>query len=145
MGSELDILREYLARRNMRYTPEREAIVREIFARHDHFSADDLYLTLRKKKRRISRASIYRTLPLLISAGLVDPVFHEGGQTLYEHTYGHEHHCHLRCQECGQVVEFAEPALLEVEARLAREMGYRVEGHKLEVNGTCPACQARGR
>jgi Fur family ferric uptake transcriptional regulator len=145
LGTELDILREYLARRNMRYTPEREAIVREIFARHDHFSADDLYLGLRKKRRRISRASIYRTLPLLLSAGLVGQVFQEGGQTLYEHTYGHEHHCHLRCQECGQVVEFAEPALVEVEARLARELGYRVDGHKLEVSGTCPNCQSKGR
>lgn len=145
MGSELDILREYLARRDMRYTPERESIVREIFARHDHFSVEDLYLGLRQKKQRISRASIYRTMPLLISAGLVGQVFQENGQTLYEHTYGHEHHCHLRCQACGQVVEFAEPVLREVEARLARELGFRVEGHKLEVNGTCPACQSKGR
>ena len=144
MASELEILRDYIARRNMRYTPEREAIVREIFARHDHFSVEDLYLGLRKKRRQISRASIYRTLPLLIDAGLVAEVFQEGGQTLYEHTYGHEHHCHLRCQVCGQVVEFSEPALREVERRLAQEMGYRVEGHKLEVCGTCPQCQGKG-
>lgn len=142
LSSELEILREYIARRNMRYTPEREAIVREVFARHDHFSVEDLYLALRKKRRQISRASIYRTLPLLIDAGLVAEVFQDSGQTLYEHTYGHEHHCHLRCLGCGQVVEFSEPALGEVEARLAREMGYLVDGHKLEVMGTCPACQA---
>ena len=144
MSSELEILREYIARRKMRYTPEREAVVREIFARQDHFSVEDLYLGLRKKRRHISRASIYRTLPLLIDAGLVAEVFQEGGQTRYEHTFGHEHHCHLRCQVCGQVVEFSEPALQAVEDRLARELGYRVEGHKLEVSGTCPSCQAKG-
>ncbi len=143
MGSELEILREYIARRNMRYTPERESIVREIFARHDHFSVEDLYLALRKKRRQISRASIYRTLPLLIDAGLVAQVFQDSGQTLYEHTYGHEHHCHLRCLRCGQVVEFSEPTLRGVEERLAREMGYLVDGHKLEVLGTCPACQGQ--
>jgi Fur family ferric uptake transcriptional regulator len=141
VSEELEILREYITRRGMRYTPERESIVREIFARHDHFSVEDLYLTLRKKRRQISRASIYRTMPLLIDAGLVAVVFQDSGQTLYEHTYGHEHHCHLRCLSCGQVVEFSEPALAAVEERLAREMGYQVDGHKLEVLGNCPDCQ----
>lgn len=144
MGSELDILRQYLGQRNMRYTPEREAIVREIFARHDHFSVEDLYLSLRKGDRRISRASIYRTLPLLVEAGLVAPVFQEAGQTCYEHTYGHEHHCHLRCRQCNLVVEFSEPALQNLEERLGRELGFKVEGHKLEVSGLCPSCRQDG-
>lgn len=143
MSSELEVLREYISRHNMRYTPEREAIVREAFSRHDHFSVEDLYLGLRKKKRQISRASIYRTLPLLIEAGLVAVVFQDAGQTLYEHTYGHEDHCHLRCTLCGQVVEFSEPSLREVERRLGQEMGYSVEGHRLVVLGRCPACQAK--
>lgn len=144
MSGELEVLRDYIARRNMRYTPERETVLREVFARHDHFSAEDLYLGLRKKRQRISRASIYRTLPLLIDAGLVAVVFQDGGQTLYEHTFGHDEHCHLRCAVCGQVVEFSEPFLRQVRERLAREMGYRVEGHRLDVVGACPSCQAKG-
>jgi Fur family ferric uptake transcriptional regulator len=141
LAAELDILREYISQQGMRYTPEREAVVCEIFARHDHFSVKDLYLALRKKHRQISRASIYRTMPLLIDAGLVAEVFQDSGHILYEHTYGHEHHCHLRCLSCGEVVEFAEPALTTVEERLAKEKGYQVDGHKLEVLGTCPDCQ----
>ena len=142
MSDELDILRQYLARRGMRYTPEREAVVREIFSRHDHFTVEEVYLALYKKRRHISRASVYRTLPILVDAGLVAPVFQEAGQTRYEHTYGHEHHCHLRCLVCGRVVEFSEPALDMVEKRLAREQGFSISGHKLEVTGTCPSCQA---
>jgi Fur family transcriptional regulator, ferric uptake regulator len=144
VSAELEVLREYIARHNMRFTPEREAIVREVFSRHDHFSAEDLYLSLRKKRQRISRASVYRTLPLLIDAGLAAVVFHDAGQTLYEHTFGHDEHCHLRCLVCGQVVEFSEPSLHQLRERLAKEMGYRVEGHKLEVVGACPSCQAKG-
>ncbi|MFZ5587475.1 MAG: Fur family transcriptional regulator [Thermodesulfobacteriota bacterium] len=143
MNSELDVLRDYLAARSMRYTPEREAVVREVFSRHDHFTVEELYLALRKKRRRISRASVYRTIPLLVDAGLVAPVFQEAGQTRYEHTYGHEHHCHLRCLACGRVVEFSEPILAEVERRLSSQLGFTVHGHKLEVTGTCPECQPK--
>lgn len=143
LQSEMEILRRYLQSHNMRYTPEREAIAREILGRHDHVTAEDLYLALRKKKKRISRASIYRTLPLLIAAGLVSEVFQDGGQSYFEHTYGHEHHCHLRCLVCGRIEEFAEPALQEMEQRLRRSHGYQVSGHRLEVRGVCPDCQAK--
>ena len=141
VGSEVEIFRSFIQGRNMRYTPEREAVVREVFARHDHFTADDLYLGLRQKNQRISRSSVYRTLPLMIAAGLVDEVFQEDGVSYYEHTYGHEDHCHLRCLVCGRIEEFTEPAMQEMEKRLARRLGYRVTGHRLEVSGVCPRCQ----
>jgi len=142
LSSELEVLRDYLQQHGLRFTPERESIVREIFSRHDHFTVDELYLGLRQK-RAISRASLYRTIPLLIEAGLISEVFQDSGQTRYEHTYGHEHHCHLRCQNCGEVVEFHEPVLDDLEARVAAEHGYISSGHRLEVLGTCPSCQKK--
>lgn len=142
MSSELDVLREYIQKNGLRFTPEREAIVKEVFARHDHFTVDELYLSLRRK-RPISRASLYRTIPLLIEAGLISEVFQDSGQTRYEHTYGHQHHCHLRCRVCGQVIEFHEPYLEDLEKRMAAEHGYLVNGHRLEVLGRCPACQEK--
>ncbi len=137
------ILREYLRAKGMRYTPERQAIAREVLSRHDHFTAEDIHLAL-MGGRRISRASVYRTIPLLIAAGLVAEVFSDGGQARFEHTYGHEHHCHLRCQGCGKVVEFSAPELCEVERRAGAEHGFSVSGHRLEVHGLCPACRRSG-
>ncbi|MCD4754632.1 MAG: transcriptional repressor, partial [Deltaproteobacteria bacterium] len=99
--SELQVFREYLKKHRLRYTQEREQIIKEIFATHDHFDVDALYLTIRRKGINISKASIYRLLPLLIEADLVQDVFFEDGHMHYEHIYGHEHHCHLRCIECG--------------------------------------------
>ena len=142
MSSELDVLREYIQKNGLRFTPEREAIVKEVFSRHDHFTVDELYLSLHRK-RPISRASLYRTIPLLIEAGLISEVFQDSGQTRYEHTYGHQHHCHLRCRVCGQVIEFHEPYLEDLEKRMASEHGYLVNGHRLEVLGSCPACQEK--
>jgi Fur family ferric uptake transcriptional regulator len=100
LKSELEIFREFLRKKGMRYTPEREIIIKEIFATHDHFDVDSLYISIRKKKGRVSKASIYRLIPLLIEANLIDEVFFDGGQMYYEHIYGHEHHCHLRCIKC---------------------------------------------
>jgi Fur family ferric uptake transcriptional regulator len=142
LSSEMEVLREYIRRHGLRFTPEREAIVKEVFSRHDHFTVDELYLSLRGK-RPISRASLYRAVPLLIDAGLISEVFQDSGQTRYEHTFGHAHHCHLRCRSCGAVIEFHEPLLSEVEARVSGEHGYAPGGHRLEVLGTCPACQKK--
>jgi Fur family ferric uptake transcriptional regulator len=144
LSSELDVLREYIHKNGLRFTPEREAIVKEVFSRHDHFTVDELYLSLRRK-RPISRASLYRAIPLLIEAGLISEVFQDSGQTRYEHTYGHEHHCHLRCRICGEVIEFHEPFLEDLENRVAADHGYQSSGHRLEVLGCCPACQKKDR
>ena len=125
----------------MRYTLEREHIVREIFSCHDHFSAEVLLKRLRGNNLNISRASVYRTIPILIDAGLISEVYQESGQAFYEHIYGHDQHCHLRCSICGQVKEFSEPALLRgLIKNLAQSTGYIIDEHRLELMGMCPKC-----
>jgi len=104
--SELHIFRKYLQKKGLRYTPEREQIIKEIFSTHDHFDVDTLYLRMRQKGLQISKASIYRLIPLLIEAGLIEEVFFEDGHMHYEHIYGHEPHCHLRCIGCKRIEEF---------------------------------------
>ena len=139
--SELQVFREYLQKNKLRYTQEREQIIKEIFATHDHFDVDSLYLTIRQKGIHISKASIYRLLPLLIEADLVQDVFFEDGHMHYEHIYGHEHHCHLRCIECGKIEEFSDPRLKVVERDLEERFGFKILNHKLDVKGLCPECR----
>ncbi len=143
MKSELEIFREFLKNKGMRYTPERETIIKEIFDTHDHFDVDSLYISMRQKDIRVSKASIYRLIPLLIEANLIEAVFFEGGQMYYEHIYGHEHHCHLRCINCGRIQEFADPRLRDIEQELADRFSYQIIRHKLEVTGLCPECRNR--
>jgi len=141
MKSEIQVFREYLRRHNLLRTTEREQILQEVFAIHGHFDVDELHLRLKNKHSKVSKASIYRALPLLIECGLVLEVDFSDGHWHYEHIYGHAHHSHLRCLGCGEILEFEEPALRMVEEQLARQYGYRIKGHKLQVHGYCGICQ----
>lgn len=141
MKSELEIFREYIRQRGLRRTPERELILAEIFATHEHFDVDSLYLSLRQKGVKVSKASIYRALPLFIDCGLIREVDFADGHWHYEHIYGHEQHHHLRCLACGEVLEFEEPGLSCLGLRLLQEYGYTVVSHHLDVKGYCRACR----
>ncbi len=143
MKTEFDAFREFLEKKGMRVTPEREAILYEVFAEHEHFDVEELIMRLRQKGQRSSRASVYRTLALLVQSGLVQEVFYADGHMHYEHIYGHEHHCHLRCLGCRKIVEFRNGAVEEAEKRIGQEHNFEVTGHRLEILGFCPDCRAQ--
>ena len=142
MKSEMEIFREFIRRRNLRNTPEREQVIRVVFSTHDHFDVDELYLRLRRQKGKISKATVYRTIPLLLECGLIQEAYYEDGRMHYEHIYGHEHHCHLRCLDCGKIVEFIDKTISGLEEKLEDRHGFVVTGRKLEVYGYCPKCRA---
>jgi Fur family ferric uptake transcriptional regulator len=141
MGEELDLFRSFIRRKGLRNTPEREEIIGEIFANDDHFDVDELYLRLRSKGSRVSKASIYRNIPLIMECGLIKEVWHEDGHMHYEPILGQSHHCHLRCIKCGKVIEFVEEELRAIEERLARKHNFLVVDHRLDVIGYCTTCR----
>ncbi len=141
MPPELEIFRQFIRSRGLRQTPEREKIVAEIFRKREHFDVDELFLRLLAQGKKISKASIYRTLPLLVDCGLIREVNFVDGHWHYEQIYGQPHHCHLRCLSCGSIEEFEEPLLEAVEGKLSHSFGYQITNHVLEVQGYCPRCQ----
>lgn len=143
MKSEIEAFREFIRKKGLRNTPERETIIKEVFATRDHFDVDGLYSRLRRKKKKISKPSVYRLIPYLLESGLIQEAYFEDGHLHYEPIYGHEHHCHLRCTRCGKTIEFQAKALKQLEKRLADEHGFAVQGHKLEVFGYCPKCKVQ--
>jgi Fur family ferric uptake transcriptional regulator len=132
--------REYIKEKGLRNTPERETIIDEIFSIHDHFDVDELFLRLRNKKKRVSKASLYRTIPLLIDSGLIKEVYFENGHLHYEHIYGHKHHCHLRCVRCGKIVEFADDEIGTIQSRIGKKYDFTVTTHRFELLGYCSLC-----
>lgn len=141
MKNEIEVFRDFIRQQGLRNTPAREQIIEEIFSRHDHFDVDELYLRLKEKNKNISKASIYRLVPLLLESGLIQEAYFEDGHLHYEPIYGHGHHCHLRCISCGKTVEFQEKSIRSIEKKLARTYSYDVKGHKLEVYGYCDQCK----
>ena len=135
------IFRQFLSQEGLRWTPEREAILEAVFSLHRHFDADHLYDLLRQQKHRVSRATIYRTLDLLVKSGLVADIDFDDGRTSFEHVYGHEHHDHLICVRCGRATEFEEPRIERLQDQVCRQLGFRAERHSLRIFGVCKQCQ----
>lgn len=134
--------REFLTTKKMRLTPEREAIVSAVYATHDHFDAEQWVADLSRRRGMggASRSTIYRTLNLLEEAGLLRRVARTNGREVYEHDYGYPAHDHLICRKCGAMIEFPNEVIASVLESIAQEHGFRMSGHRLEVDGICARC-----
>lgn len=132
---------EYLKQKFLKYTPERKTILEAVCAMDSHFEADEVFLRLRRGgARRISRATVYRTLPLLESCGLIRRVVFIDKHTNYENVYGYTHHEHLICLKCGKVIEFYKQPLEDTLEAIAQENRFKSIAHKLEITGFCEQC-----
>lgn len=135
--------REFLTTKKMRLTPEREAIVEAVYSTHDHFDAEQWVGSLSRRQGQTSQASrstVYRTLNLLVEAGLLRRVARSNDREVYEHDYGYPAHDHLICGKCGTMIEFRNEAIAELLEQIALEHGFRMSGHRLEVEGVCAYC-----
>jgi len=136
---------KFLRTRGLRFTRQRTAILKAIYATHRHVSADQLYALLHKDGQaaelNISRATVYRTLALLAEGGFVQALdLGRDSGALYEHTLGHEHHDHMICLECGRIIEFSDSRLEQIQAEAVLKHGFRAQSHRLNVFGTCDRC-----
>ncbi len=122
-------------------TPQRRAVIRAIADTHAHLTPAELHQRVRRDNPRIGLVTVYRTLEALTSAGLICEL-HAGESCrsyLLRRPAGHHHH--LVCSDCGQVVDFSDCDLSELEQRLCDDTGYELESHLLEFLGRCPQCQ----
>ena len=127
----------FLKDRGQRRTPERLAILDALYATSDHVDADTLYVRLRNDGVSVSRATVYNTLDLLIECDLA--VRHQFGQqqAKYERAYAYWQHDHLICVDCGEILEFCDPRLQEIQETVADIYGFDVARHALTVYGHC--------
>ncbi len=134
------VFRDFLQARGLKLTRERMVILEEVFKHDDHFDIDEFHMKMRKKGLKVSRASIYRTLPLLQECGLVDEVKTTERQAFYEHIHGRRHHDHLVCLSCGKVMEFYSPAIERLQEEICRRRRFKSLRHVLEIQGHCKDC-----
>ena len=125
----------------LRITPQRRAVVRQMLDMPAHFSADDLFLALQHQGPKASRASIYRLIPVLVEVGVLREVVHGYEHSHYELARDPAHHEHLICQRCGRIIEFACPAIERAIIGVCREHSFRQYQHGLEITGLCEECQ----
>jgi len=142
---EIDRFRQFLAGQSLKLTAERVALVREIFSTHYHFEADELLFKMKEKRLKISRATVYRTLELLVKSGLVRRVHLGEDHYHYEYVSGDSHHDHLICTTCGSVIEFNDPALEQRQAEICARKRFTPTFHNLQILGVCDACRRKGQ
>ena len=131
----------FLQGRSLKLTAQRERIFERAFATHDHFSADRLYAWLKEEEGpAVSRATVYRTLNLLVEGGFLESLDAGKGELVYEHVLGHRHHAHIVCVDCGRIEEFLDEEIEKLQVKACESKGFQLLRHDLRLFGTCPSC-----
>ena len=143
MTTEKERFSNFLKERGLKFTPERKIILEGVFSLHKHFDTEELYGKLRKQGKHLSRATIYRTLPLLVESDLIRETLRCQGRISYEHIFGHKHHDHMICIKCGRIVEFRSEGIEKFREAICKKYGFKAVEHRLGIKGYCKRCQSK--
>ncbi len=143
--SYVHLFRRYLREQGLPVTQQREAVAEVVFASEEHLSVEEIEAALRERGEKTGKATVYRTLEMLVKSGLVAERDFGEGFKRYEHLFGQQPvHGHMICDECGKVTEIQEDELKRVQDRIAREEGFTPSRYRLEIFGLCASCKAAG-
>lgn len=138
-------LTDFLKTKGLRSTPQRNTIVDIIFESDEHFTADELWERVRKCNSKASRATVYRTLSLLVEANLLHEIdLGEDIKTYDPNFNDNPAHNHLICVDCGKVLEFADSHLELLNDCLTRRMGFRPKSQSIRIEANCEQLRTNG-
>ena len=132
-----EILREFLKKGKNRITPERFEVMDSALDYEGHFGADDLYVIMKNKKSRVSRATVYKTLELLVQCDLLSKRNFGDNMTRYESSFKRQIHDHLICMDCGRIVEFTNTSLENIPKELSKNLGFNFENYSFNIFARC--------
>src|SRR6478672_7761727 len=136
---------EFLAKKNLRMTSQRQAIIDTVFGTEEHFTAEQLLDWSRERDKSVSRATVYRTLPLLTESGLVREMDFGKDYKFYDPNYAdHPNHSHLICQDCEKIVEFESEKIEKLESEISHKLGFEVKTQRLQITGRCEELKKLG-
>lgn len=135
----------FLEEKNLRLTAQRQAIIEAIFSTDEHFTAEQLLDWSRQRDQSVSRATVYRTLPLMVECGLVREMDFGKDYKYYDPNYAdHPHHGHLICQDCDKIVEFESEKLDQLEEEITHKLGFSLKTQQLQISATCDQLKKLG-
>jgi len=136
---------DFLEAKGFRKTTQRDAIISAAFGTNEHYTADDLLVMAKKVDPSVSRATVYRTLPLLVECGVLREMDFGRDHKFYDPNYiDHPNHNHLICLDCGKIVEFEDIHIDTLETCISRRLGYTPEGKIVRIEAHCDELQRNG-
>jgi Fur family transcriptional regulator, ferric uptake regulator len=143
--SAKDKFMKFLAQKNLRITTQRQIIIDTVFNTEEHFTADQLLEWSRAKDPTVSRATVYRTLPLLTESGLVREMDFGKDYKFYDPNYAqHPNHNHIICSDCEKIVEFESEKLEKLESEISHRLGFALKAQRLQITASCEELKKAG-
>ena len=140
---ERAIFFEHLRRAGYKRTGQRDLILSVFLQTEGHLSAEDLYQQVKSKDPTVGFTTVYRTLKLLGECGLAREERLGDGRRRYEHQFNHQHHDHLICTDCGELIEFYSEVIEKKQDEIAATYGFQPTHHSLRIFGICQACRQK--
>ncbi len=134
-------LKKALKKEGLRYTQQRQSIWNEMCATDEHRDAEEIYLSLRNEGMSVSRATVYRTIDVLVKNNLVRKLEFGDGRARYEHKMDLEHHDHLICVQCGKIEEFMDETIEEIQETIVNDLGFKLIRHIHQLFVICNNCR----
>ncbi len=139
VAGRLTKFREFIKRRGLKSTRQRDEIARQFFESSGHRSADQIYRDVKRETPGIGFSTVYRTMRLLCEAGLVQERHFRDAEALYENVSGH--HDHFICTSCGKIIEFEDEVIEQRQQQVADRFGFELKSHRMELYGLCADCR----
>ncbi|MBN1412889.1 MAG: transcriptional repressor [Spirochaetales bacterium] len=132
--------RRFLKDKGLKYTNERKVILEGVNTIKGHFDVDTLFDWIKKGENALSRATLYRSIPLFLEAGIIKEGVRKDGRTYYEMAFANEHHDHLICVACGRIIEFKDEKIESLQNAVCKEHKFHPVDHRLSIRGLCGKC-----
>ena len=139
--TESNLLKKALKKEGLRFTQQRQLIWDELCSSEEHRDAEEIYLSLRKDGVNASRATVYRTIDVLVKNKLVRKLELGDGKARYENKMDSSHHDHLICVQCGKIEEFMDDKIESIQDDIVKSFGFKMIRHIHQLFVLCDKCQ----
>ena len=141
LNNIMERLKNILHKEGLRYTPQRQEVWNELLSSCRHRDTEEIYFTLIKRGIKVSRATVYRTIDVLVKNNLIEKLEIGDGKARFEYNEKYKHHDHLICTSCGKIIEFHDNDIENLQNNIANKYGFKLNHHAHQLFGICKDCK----